>query len=75
MAPSLPKTYKVAIFNKANETLSIEDKELKEPEEGEILIKVLATGLCHSDVMVQAGEFGNSLWAYGSTTYFLYAEC
>lgn len=61
MAPDLPKSFKVAIFNKANETLSIEDKELNEPKEGEILIKVLATGLCHSDVMVQAGDFGISL--------------
>ncbi|KAL9636132.1 MAG: hypothetical protein Q9204_002375 [Flavoplaca sp. TL-2023a] len=53
MAPSLPKTYKAAIFKKANEKLTIEDVELKQPEQGEVLIKVLATGVCHSDVMAQ----------------------
>lgn len=61
MAPTHPQTYKVAIFNKANDTLSIEDREWTEPKEGEIVIKVLANGLCHSDVMVQAGDFGISL--------------
>lgn len=59
MAPSLPKTYKAAIFKKANEKLTIEDVELKQPEQGEVLIKVLATGVCHSDVMAQTGAFGN----------------
>lgn len=61
MAPNLPKTYKAAIFKKANEPLTIEDVELKEPVEGEVLIKVLATGVCHSDAAVQAGAFGNPL--------------
>lgn len=64
MAPNLPKTYKAAIFKKANEPLTIEDVELKEPVEGEVLIKVIATGVCHSDAGVQAGAFGNPL--YGS---------
>ncbi|KAL9040130.1 MAG: hypothetical protein Q9180_002102 [Flavoplaca navasiana] len=58
MAPSLPKTYKAAIFKKANEKLTIEDVELKQPEQGEVLIKVLATGVCHSDVMAQTGAMG-----------------
>ncbi|KAL8659835.1 MAG: hypothetical protein Q9202_006934 [Teloschistes flavicans] len=39
MAPSLPKTYKAAVFKKANEKLSIEQVDLKEPEEGQVLIK------------------------------------
>lgn len=59
MAPTLPKTYKAAIFKKANDKLTIEDVELKQPEQGQVLIKVLATGVCHSDVMVQSGAFGN----------------
>ncbi|KAI9878853.1 MAG: hypothetical protein M1830_010325 [Pleopsidium flavum] len=59
MAPNLPKTYKAAIFKKANEPLTIEDVELKQPVEGEVLIKVLATGICHSDAAVQAGALGN----------------
>lgn len=58
---SLPKTYKIAIFKKANDPLTFEDVELKEPVEGEVLIKVLATGVCHSDADVQAAAFGNPL--------------
>ncbi|KAL8726980.1 MAG: hypothetical protein Q9166_006343 [cf. Caloplaca sp. 2 TL-2023] len=59
MAPTLPKTYKAAIFKQANDKLTIEDVELKQPGQGQVLIKVLATGICHSDVMVQTGAFGS----------------
>ena len=62
MAPNLPKTYKAAVFKKANEPLTIEEVELKQPVEGEVLIKVLATGICHSDAAVQAGALGNPLY-------------
>lgn len=58
---SLPKTFKIAIFKKINDPLTFEDVDLKEPTEGEVLIKVLATGVCHSDADVQVGGFGNPL--------------
>ena len=61
MAPTLPKTYKAAVFKEANAPLTLEDVELKQPIEGEILIKVLATGVCRSDQGVQGGHMGNSL--------------
>lgn len=61
MSPNLPKTYKAAIFKKADGPLTIEDIELKQPVEGEVLIKVLATGVCRSDQAVQGGHMGNSL--------------
>lgn len=38
----------------------IKDVELKEPTAGQVLVKVLAVGICHSDAGVQAGVFGNS---------------
>jgi Zn-dependent alcohol dehydrogenase len=41
----LPKTYKAAAFLKANDPLSIIDVELKPPKTGEVLVKVLATGM------------------------------
>ncbi|KAI4196906.1 MAG: hypothetical protein LQ348_002229 [Seirophora lacunosa] len=59
MASALPKTYKAAVFNKANEKLAIEDIELKQPEQGHVLIKILANGVCHSDALVQSGGMGN----------------
>ncbi|MCJ1474798.1 hypothetical protein MMC13_003458 [Lambiella insularis] len=58
MAPSLPKTYKAAIFKKKGESLTIEDVELKEPAAGEVMIKVEACGVCHSDSLVQAQMMG-----------------
>lgn len=61
MAPTLPKTYKAAVFKEANAPLTLEDVELKQPVEGEILIKVLATGICRSDQAIQGGLMGNTL--------------
>lgn len=55
----LPKTYKAAVFEKQGEKLVIKDIELKQPEAGSILVKVLASGICHSDVNVQIGAFGD----------------
>jgi hypothetical protein len=44
---SLPKTYKAAVFQKANDPLTIIDVELKLPAAGEVLVKVLAVGMDH----------------------------
>jgi hypothetical protein len=57
---SLPKTYKAAVIEKANAPFTIKDVELKMPKAGEVLVKVIATGICHSDAGIQAGAFGNS---------------
>ena len=61
MATSLPKSYKVAIFEEKDKPLTIKEVEMKEPAAGELLIKVEACGVCHSDAEVKAGHFGNSL--------------
>ncbi len=45
-SPSLPKTYKAAFFEKANSPLVIKDVELKMPGAGQVLVKVLASGVC-----------------------------
>lgn len=55
---SLPKTYKAAVFEKTNSPLVIKELELKQPQEGQILIKVHACGVCHSDAMVKEGVMG-----------------
>lgn len=61
MAPSLPKTYKAAVWQKADDKLTIEERELNQPEPGQVLIKVLANGVCHTDALVRSGAMGNSL--------------
>jgi len=58
--PSLPKTYKVASFEKVNDPLTIKDVPLQHPSAGQVLVKVLASGVCGSDGHVQAGAFGNA---------------
>jgi len=45
----LPKSYKAAIAQKPNEKLVIKDVPLKLPGHGEVLVKVKACGVCHSD--------------------------
>jgi hypothetical protein len=52
---SLPKTYKAAVFEKQDAPITIKDVPLKHPSTGEVLVKVIACGVCHSDAMVQAG--------------------
>lgn len=56
---SLPKTYKAVVIEEKNGPMTLKDVPLERPKQGEILIKVLATGVCHSDSLVQPGIMGN----------------
>lgn len=55
---ALPKTYKQAAFKGVGEDLTIEEVELRLPEHGEILVKLEACGVCHSDTFAQYNAFG-----------------
>lgn len=57
----LPKTYRAAQVVEVNKPLKIVDVELKQPKEGEILIKLLASGVCHSDAIVMGAQMGVQL--------------
>ncbi|KAH8894511.1 alcohol dehydrogenase GroES-like domain-containing protein [Thozetella sp. PMI_491] len=57
---SLPKTYKQAAFKTLGGGLTIEEVPLVMPEPDQILVKVEASGVCHSDVFVQ-----HNLWGAG----------
>lgn len=48
--------------------LTVEEVDLKQPGEGEVLIKVHAVGVCHSDAMVPTGVFGTPLSALPAST-------
>ena len=61
MAPSIPKTHKAAMFKEKGGPIVIEEIETKEPQEGEVLIKVLACGVCHSEMVVQQAIYGTPL--------------
>lgn len=58
MATSLPKTYKAAVVSGANQPLEIKELPMPEVQPGEILIKVHACGVCHSDHNVWSGKMG-----------------
>lgn len=69
MTPSLPKTYKQAAFKELGGPLVVEEVELKLPEKGEVLVKVEACGVCHSDIFVKANVYGVGLLVFPS--YFM----
>ena len=45
-----------AVTHEAGAKFAIENVELQEPKTGEILVKVLASGICHTDVEGDAGH-------------------
>ena len=55
---SIPKTAKAAVFEQANQGLVFKEVPVHEPQVGEVLIKVKACGVCHSDSVVGSGNFG-----------------
>ncbi|KAK4098941.1 GroES-like protein [Parathielavia hyrcaniae] len=55
---SLPTTFKRAAFTEAGAPLAIGDVPLQQPGENEVLVKVEACGVCHSDMSVQRNDFG-----------------
>ncbi|OTB01315.1 hypothetical protein M426DRAFT_323584 [Hypoxylon sp. CI-4A] len=56
---SLPKTFKAAVFEKANTPPVLKQVELKAPKSKEVLVKVLACGVCHTDIFEQGGFLGD----------------
>lgn len=64
MAPQIPKTHKAAMFKEKGGPLVVEEIETKQPQDGEILVKVQACGVCHSEMMVQEAMFGTPLYVW-----------
>jgi S-(hydroxymethyl)glutathione dehydrogenase/alcohol dehydrogenase len=46
---------KAAVFRKVHEPLTIEDVEIDKPRSREVLVRTVATGVCHSDLHVVDG--------------------
>lgn len=59
MSPSLPDSYKAVVFEAKDGAPTIKNVELKQPGKGQILVKVLACGICHSDEGVRTGGLGD----------------
>ncbi len=45
-----------AVAHKAGEPLTIEEVDLEGPREGEVLVEVKATGICHTDAFTLSGD-------------------
>ncbi|OQE09847.1 hypothetical protein PENVUL_c005G07935 [Penicillium vulpinum] len=58
MASSIPSTYKQAVFKEKDASLTLEEVELILPKRDEILVKVEACGVCHSDHFAQVNLMG-----------------
>ncbi|KAJ3549162.1 hypothetical protein NM688_g5212 [Phlebia brevispora] len=56
----LPKSYTAYHFEEANSPLVKVELPWKEPQENEVVVEVLASGVCGSDHCVRAGLIGNS---------------
>jgi Zn-dependent alcohol dehydrogenase len=46
---------RAAILNQLNAPLSIDDVEVGDPKQGEVLVRMVASGVCHTDVSVMHG--------------------
>jgi D-arabinose 1-dehydrogenase-like Zn-dependent alcohol dehydrogenase len=55
---SIPKTMKAAVCEKAGAGLKIKEVPVPEPEDRQVLVKVHACGVCHSDSSAVNGEMG-----------------
>ncbi|KAL6721979.1 hypothetical protein ACLMJK_001084 [Lecanora helva] len=58
MASQIPKKHRAAMFKETGGPLVVEEIETKTPQEGEVLVKVLACGVCHSEIVAQSNMFG-----------------
>lgn len=48
---------KAAVVNQFGQPLSIENVPIEEPNRGQILVKVLASGICHTDLHAAEGDW------------------
>ncbi|KAF2236179.1 alcohol dehydrogenase [Viridothelium virens] len=55
---TLPKTYKAAVIEQVNGPFVFRDLPLQDPKEGQVLVKVLACGVCHADALAYQGHYG-----------------
>jgi S-(hydroxymethyl)glutathione dehydrogenase/alcohol dehydrogenase len=53
---------RAAVLHDPRQPLVVEDVELAPPHEDEVLVRVAAAGVCHSDVRLADGELGDGRW-------------
>lgn len=53
---------RAAVLREPGRPVAVEDVELDPPRDGEVLVRVAAAGVCHSDVRLADGELGDGRW-------------
>jgi S-(hydroxymethyl)glutathione dehydrogenase / alcohol dehydrogenase len=53
---------RAAVLHEPRRPLAVEQVELAPPREDEVLVRVAAAGVCHSDVRLADGELGDGRW-------------
>src|SRR5207244_1654565 len=54
---SIPKMMKAAVVDKFRETLSIREVSVPAPLPGEVLVEIVASGVCHTDLHAADGDW------------------
>ena len=54
---SVPATMKAAVVEEFGKPLVVKDVPVPEPGHGEVLVKVIASGVCHTDLHVRDGDW------------------
>jgi len=55
--PVMVKTMKAAVVHEFGKPLSIEEVPIPTPGRGEVLVKIVASGVCHTDLHAAAGDW------------------
>jgi S-(hydroxymethyl)glutathione dehydrogenase/alcohol dehydrogenase len=53
----MSSSVRAAVFRSPDRPVEVETLELDEPREGEVRVRILASGVCHSDLHVRDGEW------------------
>ena len=53
---------RAAVVREPGRPVAVEEVELEPPRAGEVLVRVAAAGVCHSDVRLADGELGEGRW-------------
>ena len=53
----IPKKMKAAVVHEFGQPLQIEEMPVREPSKHEILVKVIASGVCHTDLHAADGDW------------------
>ncbi len=53
----MAKTMKAAVVHQFGKPLTIEDVPIPMPGPGEVLVKIIATGVCHTDLHAADGDW------------------